>query len=244
MRLTAFIIASLRNTVRCSESISLRPNLRARRSAALRMPLRTKSGAVSRRFQASSLHEMGESGASQMAVRPASPPMRPIICCLNSVRMSSVISRYPSSRAFFSARRLTMPRKNTGARSMRLRAPSVQAISEALAASWVLVSGSATRGSLFVDDFLELLAGLEERHALGRHGDRRAGLRVAPLLHAAIAQTEAAEAADLDLVPFGQGRADPVEDRVDHDFSLPLGQRRDLLGQLLDELHFRHGFSS
>src|SRR2546422_4585728 len=55
MRLTAFIIASLRNTVRCSESISLRPSLRARRSAALRMPLRTKSGAVSRRFQASSL---------------------------------------------------------------------------------------------------------------------------------------------------------------------------------------------
>jgi hypothetical protein len=98
--------------------------------------------------------------------------------------------------------------------------------------------------ALFVDDFLEFLAGLEEGYALGRHGDRRAGFRVAPFLHAAVAQTKAAEAAYLDLIPFGQGRADAVEDRVDHDFSLPFGQRRDLLGQLLDELHFRHGCAS
>src|SRR5437667_1181526 len=221
------------------------PRSRATSSAICWIMCRMNSGTVSSRALASAVQGIRPAAMSPAAAcMPASSPMRPIICCLNSVRMSSVISRYPSSRAFFSARRLTMPRKNTGARSMRLRAPSVQAISEALAASWVLVSGSATRGSLFVDDFLELLAGLEERHALGRHGHRRAGLRVAPLLHAAIAQTEAAEAADLDLVPFGQGRADPVEDRVDHDFSLPLGQRRDLLGQLLDELHFRHGCAS
>ena len=91
MRLTAFIIASFRKTVRCSESISVSPSLRARRSAALRMPLRTKSGEVSRRFQASSLHATGESGASQMAVRAASS-----------------MTANPSSRARSSVSRLTM----------------------------------------------------------------------------------------------------------------------------------------
>src|SRR5437867_1510011 len=72
MRLTAFIMASLRNTVRCSESISCSPNLRARRSAALRMPLRTKSGEVSSLFQASSLHVIVVCGASQIAFSASS----------------------------------------------------------------------------------------------------------------------------------------------------------------------------
>ena len=80
IRLTAFIMASLRNVVRWSESISSNPSFLARRSAAFRIPLRTKSGDVSNRFQASSVQATRCCGASHsltsvrssMVVHPAS----------------------------------------------------------------------------------------------------------------------------------------------------------------------------
>src|SRR6266508_2639982 len=202
---------------------------------------RMNSGTVSSRALASAVQGMRPAAIAPAAsCRPASPPIRPIIWLLNWVRRSSVISRYPSSRAFFSASRLTMPRRKAGARSIRWSAPSVHRISASPGSCWVLVSNSAT-AILFIDDFLEFLAGLEERHALGGDGDRRAGLWIAAFLHAAVPQAKAPEAADFDLVALGQRRPDAVEDCVDHDFGLSFGQRVDLLGQFLNELRFCHG---
>src|SRR5262245_57191843 len=55
-----------------------------------------------------------------------------------------------------------------------------------------------------VDAQAQLLPDLEEGHALGVHGDQRAGLGVAPLPRLAVLHDEAAEAADLDALPAGE----------------------------------------
>src|SRR5262245_63744535 len=121
--------------------------------------------------------------ASAASARPDAPPIPPIIWLLNCSSVVSVISVYPSSRAFFSASRRTIPRRRLGARSMRFKAPSVQrtsittASSESDALMVVLVS-------LLVEQFLEFLPGLEERDLLGRDCNRGAGFWIAPFLHA------------------------------------------------------------
>src|SRR6267378_1023290 len=51
-----------------------------------------------------------------------------------------------------------------------------------------------------VDQLLELLAGLEVRDPLGGDVDLVARLRISPLTRAALADAEAAETAELDLV--------------------------------------------
>src|SRR4030095_4702934 len=148
-------------------------------------------------------------------------------------------SVYPSSRAFFSASRRTIPRRKLGARSMRFKAPSVQrtsvttASSESDALMVVLVS-------LLVEQFLELLPGLEERDLLGRDCNRGAGFWIAPFLHASRSEPETPKPADFGLVPVLQGIPDAIKDRVDDDLGLAFRQRRDLLRDSLNDLRFRH----
>src|SRR5579884_1413437 len=72
----------------------------------------------------------------------------------------------------------------------------------------------------------EFLAGLEERNFLGRHLDAVAGLGVAPDAGFALARTEAAKAADLDLIAGAQRAHDAVEDGLDDDFAVIAGQFR------------------
>src|SRR5262245_30343255 len=68
------------------------------------------------------------------------------------------------------------------------------------------------RRSFFVDELLELLAGLEVRHLLRRHIHLVAGFRVAALPRLTLAQPETAEAAQLDLLAAVQRLDDAAED--------------------------------
>src|SRR5919106_3845221 len=81
-----------------------------------------------------------------------------------------------------------------------------------------------------VQQLLEFLPCLEEGHFLGRDGHRGAGLWISAFLHAPGAQTEAAESANLRLVALLERVPDAVEDGIDDDLHLSLGQRGDLLG--------------
>src|SRR6185437_8313109 len=173
---------------------------------------------------------------------PASPPMRPIICPLNCSRVSSVISSYPNSRAFFSAKRRTMPRRNIGARSIRLSAPSVQLISVVCVCeeSDVDIGSFSTGRSLLIEQFLQLLAGLEKRNPLGRYGNRLSSLWIPPFLHSTSAQPKAAEASNLSFIAGFQRISDTIENGVDDHFCLSLRQGGDLLRNFFDDLRLGH----
>ena len=67
------------------------------------------------------------------------------------------------------------------------------------AGAWAAGS-DARRGGFAVDQFLQFLAGLEVGHLLRRHVHLVAGLRVAPLARLPLAQPEAAEPPQLDLL--------------------------------------------
>src|SRR5262245_30818194 len=90
-----------------------------------------------------------------------------------------------------------------------------------------------------VDELAEALADLEEGDALLRDIDGAAGLGVAALAGIAMANAEAAEAPQLDLVPLGERVGDVVEDRVDDRLRLLLRQVR-YLRDFVDQLGFRH----
>src|SRR5262245_43645913 len=77
-----------------------------------------------------------------------------------------------------------------------------------------------------VDELAQALADLEERDPLLGDVDGAAGLGVAAFAGIAMTDTEAAEAPQLDLVPFGESVGDVVEDRVDDRLRLLLRQVR------------------
>src|SRR5579862_1713171 len=94
-----------------------------------------------------------------------------------------------------------------------------------------LVIGKATGGKrlLFgfrfaVDQFFELFAGLEVRHLLRRHVHLVARLRVPALAGFPLAQPKAAEAPQLDLLTAMQRINDALEDRLDDDLGVFLGE--------------------
>src|SRR3990170_3857104 len=124
MRITAFIIASLRNVVNISDVMTAAPSLRARRSAAFLIPLRTKSGDVCSRAHASSLHRTVSCGVSHTVVRT-----------------SSLISENPWARARSSASALSICTTNSVAIG---GVPSTFFISLAVAPS---VHGISARGA-------------------------------------------------------------------------------------------------
>src|SRR5215470_18738097 len=90
-----------------------------------------------------------------------------------------------------------------------------------------------------VDELAQALADLEEGNPLLGHIDGAAGLGVAALAGIAMTDAEAAEAPQLDLVPFGERVGDVVEDRVDDRLGLLLRQVR-YLRNFVDQLGFRH----
>src|SRR5262245_59252690 len=92
---------------------------------------------------------------------------------------------------------------------------------------------------LAVDELFELLARLEVRDLLRRDVDLVARLRVAALPRLTLAQPEAAEAAQLDLLTPMQRIDDALEDRVDDDLGVLLRQVGDT-GDLLHELRLGH----
>src|SRR3954452_7449284 len=99
---------------------------------------------------------------------------------------------------------------------------------------------SALRGGrLLVDQFLQLFARFEVRDLLRRHVDLVAGLRVAPLPRLPLAQAEAAEPAQLDLLAAVQRLDDAAEDGVDDHLGVFLRQIRDAR-HFLDQLRLRH----
>src|SRR5678815_1790979 len=90
-----------------------------------------------------------------------------------------------------------------------------------------------------VHELSQALAHLEERHTLLGYVDARSRLGIPPLARVAVADTEAAEAAQLDLVALGERVGDVVEDRVDDRLRLLLGEVGEL-GDLVDQIGFRH----
>src|SRR5579883_2969986 len=90
-----------------------------------------------------------------------------------------------------------------------------------------------------VHPLLELLADLEERQPLGLHLDRVASARVAPLVRLVVSDLEAAEAPDLDALALLQRLLHRVEDAVDDQLRLALGQVQ-LVGDHLDQIRLGH----
>src|SRR4051812_26324075 len=86
--------------------------------------------------------------------------------------------------------------------------------------------GAAAGSALVVEQLPQLLAGLEVGDALRGDADLLAGLRVAAGPRPAAADPEAAEAPQLDLLPLLERVDDAVEDRVDDDLRVLLGELR------------------
>src|SRR4026209_2046458 len=91
-----------------------------------------------------------------------------------------------------------------------------------------------------VDQVFELLARLEIGDLLRRHVHLLSRLGIAPLARAPLPDTEAPEAAQLDLLVLVQSLDDRVEHRLDDDLGVLLGQLRDPR-ELLQQLRLRHG---
>src|SRR5690349_10203129 len=90
-----------------------------------------------------------------------------------------------------------------------------------------------------VDAVLELLARLEARRLARRNLDRLAGLRVAARARRRLADTEGAEAAQVDLVTAGKRVRHQLED-VFHELLHLSFRRARLGGDLVDDVGLLH----
>src|SRR6266511_2139719 len=95
------------------------------------------------------------------------------------------------------------------------------------------------RSASSVHELPQPLPDLEERHLLAGDAHARPGLRVPADAGAPLANLEAAEAADLDLVAPPEGVRDGLEDRV-HDGLAVLLRQIGRLGELVDQIRPRH----
>src|SRR5712692_605384 len=86
----------------------------------------------------------------------------------------------------------------------------------------------------------QLLAGAEEDAALGLDRDHLSGLGVAPVVALVVLHVEGAEAADLDVVALAERLLHRVEDRLDGQLSLLLGELS-LGHEDGDEVALQHG---
>src|SRR6266566_2294131 len=104
------------------------------------------------------------------------------------------------------------------------------------------VAGDRCRFGCFglaVDQFFQFLAGLEVRHLLRRHIHLVTRLGIPALAGLALAEAEAAESAQLDLLAPVQRVDDAPEHRVDDDFRMLLREIRHAR-HFLDELRLGH----
>src|SRR6266568_2391945 len=90
-----------------------------------------------------------------------------------------------------------------------------------------------------VHELTQPLSDLEERHLLAGNAHAGPGLRVPADAGPPLANLEAAEAADLDLVAPAEGVRDGLEDRV-HDGLAVLLRQIGRLGELVDQIRPRH----
>src|ERR1041384_2080486 len=93
---------------------------------------------------------------------------------------------------------------------------------------------------LAVEERLELLAHLEVRDLRGRDVHLLARLGIAALAGRPVAEAEAAEAADLDLLAALQSVDDAAQRRLDDDPGLDL-RDVELLGDDVDQVRLGHG---
>src|SRR5271156_1800177 len=78
--------------------------------------------------------------------------------------------------------------------------------------------------AIWIHRIPQLLRRLEERNSLGWNITLGAGLRIATGARVALPCPEAAEAANLDLIPCLQGSDDGVEESIDDDLSVTASQ--------------------
>src|SRR5262249_54238269 len=90
-----------------------------------------------------------------------------------------------------------------------------------------------------VQQLLQLAARLEVGDALGRHRDRLSGLRVPALARVPLADAEAAEAAELDLLAPLERVHDALEEDVDDGLRVLAREVRDAR-DLVDQLRLGH----
>src|SRR5581483_10647771 len=100
--------------------------------------------------------------------------------------------------------------------------------------------GVGRRVGLAVDPQPQLLPYLEERDALGAHGDDRPGLRIAAVAGLTVLDHEAAEAADLDALAAAERCRHAVEHGVDHRLGVAPREPGEALDDLLDEIPLGH----
>jgi hypothetical protein len=91
-----------------------------------------------------------------------------------------------------------------------------------------------------VDALAHFLARLEVRHAFGRDGYRLASLGIAADARWTMMQGKAAETPDLDAFILGQALADVLEQQLDRQFNVLVGQVGLTLSQSVDEFGFGH----
>src|SRR5690242_2771154 len=106
--------------------------------------------------------------------------------------------------------------------AVRIIRPGLAARRSRRSGLWGWVRGGQLFRGLAVQQGLQLLAHLEVGDLLGRHVHFLPRLRVAALARRAVAETEAAEAPDLDFLAVLQGVHDAAERGFDDDPRLDL----------------------
>ena len=102
-----------------------------------------------------------------------------------------------------------------------------------------LLSCRGDGGGLWIDGVAEFFGGLEEGDSLGGDVYLSAGLGIAADAGVALAGTEAAEAANFDLVAGFEGPDDGVKEKVDDDFAVTSGEVSEC-GDLVYQVCFGH----
>jgi hypothetical protein len=95
-------------------------------------------------------------------------------------------------------------------------------------------------GAVRVYRIAQLFRWLEEGNPLGWNIDLGTSLRIAARSGVALARSEAAEAANLNLVSDLQRPDDGVEERIDNDLPIAAGQVSKS-GHFINKVGFRHG---
>src|SRR6185369_7778715 len=103
-----------------------------------------------------------------------------------------------------------------------------------------LASPARSRGPFEIDSLAQFLAGLEVRHVFFGYLHLVARFRIAPRPRRTIVQTETAEPADLDALPFREALGHRVEDHLDRELGVLRDELRELRREAVDQLRFGH----
>ncbi len=108
---------------------------------------------------------------------------------------------------------------------------------EAIKSEASLASGEAVQlGRSLVHGFPQRLSRFEMRHALFRNGHGLAAARITSHAGRAVVHRKAAKAPDLDAVSAHQGVAHGIQDGLDREFCIAVGELTKAFGQLFNEV--------